>query len=530
LELFQDAKETVMSEIHVRCPRTNRPLYDIPEATTEDVAAAYARARKAQRVLGAMTVRERLAQVAKLKHYILKNKDHIAQRISEETGKCITDALLLEVYPALDIIDHYEKTAEKSLADERVSTPLVMFGKHSRVFYEPLGILLVISPWNYPFHLSFIPAVSALIAGNAVILKPSQYTPLRGVVEDMVRESGFVTDAFQVVYATRRSAKALIDQRPDKIMFTGSVGAGKIVMEQAAQYLIPVELELGGKDPMVAFDDVDLGRTVNGALWGAFVNCGQTCTSIERLYVQEGIYDVFVSELVEKVKKLHIPTDSQSENDGGQLDVGCMTTDAQLETVERQLAEAVAQGATILTGGKRVPGTRIFPPTVVTNVNHSMSVVKDETFGPVVVVMKFKTEDEAIALANDSIFGLSASVWSRDLVRAKRVARAIYTGNVSINSALATQANSALPYGGLKDSGFGRYRGHFGLHAFSNIKSVFIDKQKSMPEMYWYPYSPKKYKLFGNLLDALYGGGLLWLLKAGVAGARLFVMSIREKL
>ena len=184
----------------------------------------------------------------------------------------------------------------------------------------------------------------------------------------------------------------------------------------------------------------------------------------------------------------------------------------------------------MLTGGSRVPGTRVFPPTIVTNVNHSMSIVKDETFGPVVTVMKFKSEAEAIELANDSVFGLSASVWSRDLVRAERVARAIRTGNVSINNALATQGNSALPYGGLKDSGFGRYRGTFGLHAFSNIKSILIDKQGPNPEMHWYPYSSKKVRLFGKLLDALYGAGSRGLLKAAVLGLRMKMMAKREKL
>lgn len=519
-----------MAEIHVRCPRTGRPLYDVAEATPAEIADVYVRARNAQEILGRMSVRERLNEAAKLKRYILENKESIAGRISEETGKCETDALALEVFAAIDIIHYYEKRAVRILADQRVPTPLVFLGKRSKVFYEPLGTVLVISPWNYPFHLSFVPAISAIIAGNAVVLKPSQYSPLRGVIEDMVRASGFPADAMQVVYTTRRTAQPLIDARPEKIMFTGSVAGGKAVMQQAARHLIPVELELGGKDPMVVFDDVDLRRTVNGAMWGSLVNCGQTCTSIERIYVQEGIHDAFLSSMVQKVKRLRIPTDQKSELDGGRLDIGCMTTESQVEIVERQLAQAVAQGATVLTGGSRVPGTRVFPPTIVTNVNHSMSIVKDETFGPVVTVMKFTSEAEVIELANDCVFGLSASVWSRDLVRAERVARAIRAGNVSINNALATQGNSALPYGGLKQSGFGRYRGTFGLHAFSNIKSVLIDKQSPNPEMHWYPYSPKKVHLFEKLLDALYGTGPGGLLKAAAIGLRMKRMAKREKL
>lgn len=519
-----------MPEIRVRNPRTGSPLYDVAEATPDEIAEVYRRARLAQQRLARMSVRGRLEEVGKLSRYLLTHRDRIVRRIVEETGKCATDALALEVFAALDIIDYYQKHAERILSDEPVKTPLVLLGKRSRVYFEPLGVVLVISPWNYPFHLSFVPAVSAIIAGNAVVLKPSQYTPLRGVIEEMVRESGFLEDSLQVVYATRQSAGPLIDQRPDKILFTGSVGAGRKVMQQAAQHLIPVELELGGKDPMLVFDDVDLDRTANGAMWGAFVNCGQTCTSVERIYVDQRIIDQFLAVLVEKVRKLRIPTCGEPGDDEMRLDVGCMTTDFQLEVVEKQLDNAVAQGARILTGGQRVPGTRIFPPTIVTGVNHSMALAREETFGPVVVVMPFATEEEAIRLANDSAFGLSASVWSRDLRRADRAARAIRTGNVSINNVLATQANSALPYGGIKESGFGRYRGSFGLHTFSNIKSIVVDKQGPAPEMYWYPYSEKKYRLLTSLLDALYGSRPAGLLKAAVAGIRMMRMAKRERL
>ncbi len=518
-----------MPEIRVRCPRTGRQLYEVAEATPEEIADVYRRARAAQQILGKMSVRQRLAEVAKLNRYLLDNRQRIIQRIVEETGKCVTDALAMEMFAAVDIIAFYQKHAAAILADQRVETPLVLIGKRSRVLYEPLGVVLVISPWNFPFHLSFVPAVSALIAGNAVVLKPSQYTPLRGLIEDMVRESGFLKDAFQVVYATRRSSQPLIDQRPDKIMFTGSVAAGRKVMEQAAKYLIPVELELGGKDPMVVFEDVDLDRTADGAVWGAFVNCGQTCTSIERIYVHESIYDRFVDVLVRKVQRLRTPSGGDSDGEF-QLDIGCMTTDFQVDVVEKQLADAVSQGAKILTGGHRLPGTRVFLPTVVTNVNHSMAITRDETFGPVVAVMPFKTEDEAIQLANDSPFGLSASVWSRNLDRAERVARSIRTGNVSINNVLATQGNAALPYGGIKDSGFGRYRGSNGLQTFSNVKSVLTSKQGPAPEMYWYPYGEKKYRLLGRLLDALYGSGVTRLLKAAIIGLRLQRAAKRERL
>jgi acyl-CoA reductase-like NAD-dependent aldehyde dehydrogenase len=477
-----------------------------------------------------MSVQERLAELAKLKDYIVNNKQRIVDRIVEETGKSDTDALVLEVFPALDIIDYYQKNAAKFLADQKVKTPVVLMGKKSRVFYEPLGVILVISPWNYPFHLSFVPIVCALVAGNACVLKPSRFTPLRGVLEDMVNESGFLKDALQVVYASRKTAQALIDERPDKIMFTGSVGVGKKIMEQAAKLLIPVELELGGKDPMVVFEDVDLDRTVNGALWGSFCNCGQTCTSVERVYVQEKIYDDFVAKLKEKLAKLRTLEKCDGKDDKGALDVGCMTANFQIEEIEAQLADAKAKGAEVVVGGGRIGDSHVIPPTIVVNVDDTMAIAKDETFGPVVTVGRFKSEDEAVAWANDSPFGLSASVWSADLERADRVARRIVTGNVSINSVLATQANCGLPFGGIKDSGFGRYRGPFGLHSFSNIKSVLIDKQSSKPEMYWYPYSKTKYEMLKKLMDALFGGGPLGLLKAAVLGMKLESMAKRERL
>jgi acyl-CoA reductase-like NAD-dependent aldehyde dehydrogenase len=346
----------------------------------------------------------------------------------------------------------------------------------------------------------------------------------------MIAEARFPQDVIQVVYASRRTAAPLIDEAPDKIMFTGSVNAGKVVMEQAARHLIPVELELGGKDPMVVFEDVDIERTAQGAAWGAFANCGQTCTSVERIYVEASIYDRFLAALKTGAERLKTVSCETAAEDAGQFDVGGMTTDAQIELIESQMADALDRGASLVTGGQRVEGTRIFPPTILANVDHSMAIARDETFGPVALVMRFRDEEEAVRLANDSPFGLSASVWSRDLQRARRVARKIRTGNVSINNVLATQANSGLPFGGVKHSGFGRYRGAYGLHSFSNIKSLVVDKQTTVPEMHWHPYSRTKYRLFGQLVDALFGGRLVGLMQAAMIGLRLRSLAKREKL
>lgn len=519
----------VDSPITVRNPRTGDVLYTIAEAGAGEIDRAFAEARKASAALRGMTVAARLAECAKLKTHILANKEAIIDRIMSETGKSRTDALLTEIFTVLDTIDYYEKTATKFLADQKVKTPVILMGKKSRIYYEPLGVVLLISPWNYPFNLTMIPFVSAFVAGNAVVFKPSEYTPLQGLLEEIVEKSGFMRGTLQIVYGGKDVGKQLIDRRPDKIFFTGSTRAGKQVMAQAAQYLIPVELELGGKDPMIVFDDVNLDRTVNGAVWGAMTNSGQTCTSVERIYVQERIYDRFVTSLQQKVEKLRSAASNPAADDR-ELDVGGMTTGFQVDIVDKQVEDAKQRGAKVLTGGKRADGGYGYAPTIVVEADAESSVIRDESFGPVVTIEKFRDEAEAIRLANDSEYGLSASVWSADLDRADRVARALVTGNVSINNVLATQGNSALPYGGVKQSGFGRYKGPQGLHSFSNIKSVMIDKQSGRLELNWYPYSKEKYGLMSKLIETVYSGDPLGLIKVAAIGLKLEKLSKSKRL
>lgn len=526
----QDEQTLETPVITVKNPRTGEMLYTVPEPSIAEVDAMFDAARGAFEVMRGMSVRQRLDELGKLKQYLIKNREKVATRIMEETGKCRTDAMVMDIFSAIDVVDFYQKHAEKMLADQKVKTPIMLIGKKSKVVYEPMGVVLIISPWNYPFNLAFVPAVCALAAGNPVILKPSKYTPLRGVFEKMVEESGFLKGAFQVAYASRRTAHRLIESRPAKIHFTGSVDVGKIIMEQAAKFLIPVELELGGKDPFIVFEDVNVERTVNGALWGGFANAGQTCTSVERIYVQESIYDNFVRALKEKAEKLKTLESPGAPFDDRDLGVGCMTAEFQIQEVEQQLAEAREKGAKIITGGRRNGKSHVFPPTIVTDTDNSMRVQYYETFGPVVTVTKFKTEDEAVTLANDSPYGLSASVWSADLARAERVARRIETGNVSINNVMATQGNPALPFGGLRESGFGRYKGSWGLHAFSNIKSILIDKQSSRLESYWYPYSKEKYALLGKVIDAVFGGGPLGLVKTVLLAMKLEALTKKDHL
>ncbi len=514
--------------IQVRSPRTGELLYEVPEPDAAEVERVYARARAAFERTRAMPVRARLAELGKLKRWLIANRRRVAEFISRETGKSLFDALAMEVFPAVDLITWYEKRAEKILADRKVSTPIMLIGKKSRIAFEPLGPVLIIAPWNYPFNLSFLPFVCAFTAGNPVILKPSKDTPLKPLYEAMLSESGFMADALQVVYASRRTADLLIDARPAKIFFTGSVGVGKKVMARAAELLIPVELELGGKDPMIVFDDVNIERAVNGALWGGLANCGQTCVSVERLFVQRGIYGRFLATLKEKAERLVTLASPEAAKGEEWLSVGSMTTEGQIRTVEEQVEDARRRGAKVLCA--RVPGTRIYPPTIIADVTPDMPVQCEETFGPVITVTPFDTEEEAIRMANDSPFGLAASVWSHDLARAERVARALVTGNVSINNVLATLANPALPFGGVKESGFGRYKGELGLLSFCNIKSIMIDRDSSRLEAYWFPYMPEKFNLIMRVFESAFESGPVALLKTALTGLKLELLSRRHRL
>lgn len=520
------------SEIRVHNPRTGAYLYSIHEASAADVADVYDRARKAHEVISAMSVAQRVAESRKLKQYIVEHREEIVARICEETGKPRQEAMLTEIFPTLDLLDYYGKHAEKILRDEAVPTPVLLKGKKSVIYYEPMGPVLIISPWNYPFNLSMTPIITALIAGNAVVFKPSEYTPLRGLLEGIIEGSGFMkgTPVLHVVYGARETGGLLNNGQPAKIFFTGSERAGKAIMAQAAQYLTPVELELGGKDPMIVFDDVDLDRTVNGALWGSMTNSGQTCTSVERIYVHEKIYPQFVERMKKGIANIENPLTQRENHDEASLEMGCMTTDFQVQKVEEQIQDAVLKGATLEAGGKRLDNSHVFPPTLVSHVSKDMHIYYDESFGPVTTIGSFKTEQEAIELANDSPYGLSASVWTSDLTRAQRVARAIHTGNVSINNVLATQGNAGLPFGGIKNSGFGRYKGTHGLHSFSHVKSIMIDKQSNKQEVTWYPYSAEKYTLLSQMISEIYGGGLLSYVKGIMTALKFEKLCQRDRL
>ncbi|WDP93316.1 MAG: aldehyde dehydrogenase family protein [Desulfobacter sp.] len=478
---------------------------NLDEPSPDDIAALYGRARDAQAEIRDWGVKKRLEFITALKAVILEHQEYILDRVQQDTGKSRFDAITAEIFGVLDFLDYLEKNALKFLGDRKVPTPFALMGKKSKVYFEPLGTALLISPWNYPFYQAIVPITQAFITGNAVVFKPSSATPLKGLVEELLAKAGFRPGWVQVVYGSGgKVGDALVDGKPDKIFLIGSQTVGKHVMEKAARHLIPVELELGGKDPMVVFDDVNIGRAVAGAIWGAFTTTGQSCTSVERLFVHEEIYETFKETLVRETLAL-----TQARNDDGDTDIGPMCTQSQVAAIAAQVADAREKGAIFLTGGDWDGKSEFIPPMVIEGVTPDMLMDKEENFGPLLPLYSFSSESQAVELANDPEYGLSASVWSKDLKRADRVARAIYTGNVSINNVMLTEGNHALPFGGVGKSGFGRYKGEFGFYAFTNIKAILVDKDSAKMEANWFPYTRKKYQIFSDLTRALYSPGKL---------------------
>ncbi|TCP59191.1 acyl-CoA reductase-like NAD-dependent aldehyde dehydrogenase [Tumebacillus sp. BK434] len=476
-------------------PATGEAITEIPETDASAVQAAMKRARDAFPAWSRTPLDVRLGCLKRLREHLVDQMDPVAQDIAKATGKVQVEAVIAEIFPTVDTLRYIEKNAARILAPQRVKTPLLFFGNRSYVEYKPMGVIGVISPWNYPLYLSIVPVLSALIAGNTVLFKPSEVTPLVGaVIEDLFAAAGFPPHVVQVLHGGRETGQAVVAARPDKLFFTGSVATGKKIMAAAAEHLIPVELELGGKDPMIVFADANIDRAVKGALWGAFTNAGQVCMSVERVYVEASVYDEFVRKAIAATQNLRPG-----------IDYGSMTYPPQLAVVEEHLADALEQGAKIECGGARQEPGLYFAPTVLTGVTPGMRIMREETFGPVLPIMPFQTEQEVIALANDSDYGLNASVWSQDLRKAKRVASQLISGNVCVNDVITTVANPHLPFGGVKHSGMGRYHGPEGLHTFSHQTSVMVNKGTKPQEINWHPYTPELHDAFNTLTRVLYG-------------------------
>ena len=471
-------------------------------ANSDEISAVMTQAKIAQSKWKQTTLKERVELMHRVADVVIQQQDRIMDVVMRETGKPIQEAMAMEVFSSVDSLVFYAKRAEKWLSDKKIKMHGPMrFLKKTIITYKPRGVVAVITPWNGPFILSINPVIQSILCGNSVIVKPSEVTPMSGA---MVQEIFALADApmhlVQTLIGDGETGAELINQGPDKVSFTGSVATGKKIASKCGEMLIPFSLELGGKDAMIVCSDADVKDAASGAVVGSLMNAGQYCCGTERIYVMSDIYDEFVQEVVAITNSLVQSNDCKG-------DVGPTFWDKQIEIIEDHVNDAIAKGATVLAGGKRNPAFEglYFEPTVLTEVTHEMKIMKDETFGPVICIMKVKSEDEALSLANQSHFGLNGNVWTKDLVKGQRIASSIETGACSVNDMAMSYGVNEVPFGGVKNSGVGVVNGKEGLLGYAHAMPIIIGKKSASA----YPYTDKSFKQLQGALKIFWGNRLV---------------------
>jgi acyl-CoA reductase-like NAD-dependent aldehyde dehydrogenase len=482
-------------------PSTNEVIARHPAASPENLPAVMERARGAQGVWSARSLAHRCAALLRLRDAIYSRREDIATVVSRETGKPRVEAILAEVLLALDTTEFLARQAPTWLRPERVPHHnLALRAKSGWTEFHPHGVVAIISPWNYPFAIPIAQIVPALVTGNAVFLKPSELTPGTGaLIGELIEQAKFPPGLVQILQGGGELGAAIVDVAPDKVFFTGSVATGRRIAESCGQKLIPSVLELGGKDAMIVLADANLETASSAAIWGGFTNCGQACLSVERIYVEQHVAERFIQLCVEKTRELRVGPPSD-------LEIGPMIRLRQVEKIEEQLRDAIERGAEILSGGIRRPdlGPNFFQPTVVTRVNHSIQLMRDETFGPVIAIQTVASADEAIALANDSPFGLSASVWTADSRRGAEIASRVRAGSVMVNDVASYYGICEAPHGGPGASGWGRTHSRLGLLEMVQVKYIDVDRLPRIAKSWWFGYTAELAAAASSLVETLF--------------------------
>jgi acyl-CoA reductase-like NAD-dependent aldehyde dehydrogenase len=488
-------------------PATGDVVACITKTPAASIAGIVVRARDAQQKWRNVSVRDRANRLKDLQARILQSRDELADAVVEESGKPRAEAIFADVFVALDSAKYWSKRADSALRTKRVPHhSTAAKAKRGYLISEPVGVVGIISSWNYPLAIPFSQIVPAVVAGNAVVCKTSDFTPRCGqLIEKLFADAGFPKDLVTVVQGGGEVGQALIDARPDKVMFTGSVATGKRVAEACAKNLIPSVLELGGKDAMIVLADADMNTATSAAVWGSYTNCGQVCLSVERLFVEKSVAEKFTELCVEKTNKLRVGPGSDVLTD-----VGPMIRPQHVSRMLELLADAVSRGAKILCGGNARPdlGPNFFEPTVITGVDSSMRLFQEETFGPIMAIQVVANTEEALTKANESEFTLAASVWTADKSKGLKIAQRLNAGAVMVNDVISYFAIAEAPHGGSRASGWGRTHGTTGLSEMVQLKYVDIDLMPRTEKPWWYRYGAGLADVANGFLEMEFSTGI----------------------
>lgn len=512
------SKQTLFS----RNPANKEIIGETECTRVDEIPSLVERARNASKLWRKVALEERLNVIRNFRNLLSHERDAISKLITTEAGKPFTEAMVSEIFAVLETCQWLENKAAGILHEKDVDlNPVFFTGKRSYNIYEPLGVIAVISPWNYPFSIPATSVLLALSAGNAAIIKPSPKTPLIAAkLVELCEKAGVPKDLVGLVQGDREQTEKLILSGVNRVVFTGSVNGGRAIMKIASKNLVPVTLELGGKHPAIVMPDADIEAAASGLVWSAFTNGGQACASVDRLFLVKPIDSKILPKIIEKAAKLRLG-DGMSNN----TDVGPLVDEEQLERIKDLLEDAREKGARVLCGGKvRADlGGYFFEPTVISDLNENMRLVKEEIFGPILPVIVVDSVDEALEKANSSDLGLAASVWTEDLERGEELARELQAGVVWLNDGLFSHVCPDAPWGGVKNSGFGRAHSEYELLDLVSIKNVGVSSQGKRD--WHYPYSEAAREYIKAGIDLLHRPAL-----GDKISALMRVLSFKPKL